>query len=206
MDLKALKEEKYRAYGGMDPRKFLINPDQIDRTVIAPSVYASTGWVSRNLTIKECGAIMDIPAALWGAEKDWKKMGRMAPGKVVDLVGRVVDKGYCFGNNQVTSTDKEGECDEQGLEKEACSERISQHWAQSYLEKFGQSATKEDIAPVPVFLWDGYLHKILGEKGEYNAEIQGKALECVREKFGFRLNCRLLYIAVVGIICGGSMA
>ena len=32
--------------------------------------------------------------------------------------------------------------------------------------------------------WDGYLYKTLREKAEYNAQIQGKALEYVREQFG----------------------
>ena len=54
--------------------------------------------------MKECGAIMDITAAFWGAEKDWKNIQRMAPGKMVGLMDRIVDKGYCFGNNKVTST------------------------------------------------------------------------------------------------------
>ena len=176
-----------------------------------PSVFSHTGWVSRSLTLKELGSVIDLPELfvirlIESMEKNENENtssctslfeGNAPPLKIVQVGRTFLDylESPKMDTNllEVPSTVKEADLNYSGIldfhkdEGKGINSEISIDAASRYLSLYGQKAAKDDDAPVPVELWNGYLFEKYYRNIVYDPQVQGRALETLRNKFALRI-------------------
>ena len=177
-----------------------------------PSVFSHTGWVTRQLAVKELGAVIDLPELFVMRLNDLKEEssselshnllplfeGNAPPLKIVQVAKTLLDylespRSEC---NELESPENENSNTPQSIglidfhhDKEGSIKNANPivDTASRYLSLYGQKAAKDDNAPVPVELWNGYLFEKHFSKTIYEPQVHGKALEVLRNRFALRI-------------------
>jgi hypothetical protein len=179
---------------------------------ILPSMFLHTGRVSQLLTIKELGAIIDLPELfvmrlIESKEENvnkkvdiWKSLfeGKLPPLKIIQVARTIIN---CF-ESPIDDSNKD--------DASSSNAELVNHVHHSilelpkrtngdtnitkamdavarYLRLHGQKAAKDDNVPVPVELWNGYFFEKFLPTLVYYPLVHGKALRDLRNKFGLRI-------------------